>query len=70
MMYDQEEIQNLIDTVTYYKALNNYKKKHSKPFVFNENEKDCDLSPYIPSNNFGAYLVCNAISRKPIRRIA
>lgn len=65
MMYDQaleelEEIQNLRDTVAYYKALDNYKKKYSKYFVFNEKEEDCDLSPYIPSNNLGAYLVCNA----------
>lgn len=64
MLYDQaieelEEIQNLRDTTAYYQSLEQFRSKYSKYFLFNDNDPS-DLNPYIPSNDLGNNLVCNA----------
>lgn len=65
MMYDQaltelDRIGEQRDTLTYYHELSSFKMKYSAYFLFNEHKEDNDISPYIPSNTYGRYLVCNA----------
>lgn len=65
MMYDQalaelDRIGELRDLSEYYRELEKFKTEYSAYFLFNEHEEDNDISPYIPSNTHGPYLVCNA----------
>lgn len=64
MVYNQaldelEKLQKLTDYATFSKEYKKFRSKYSPYFLFNENKEDEDLSPYIPSDRVGFWMVCD-----------
>lgn len=54
-----EELTELNSFEEFRPRYDQFKEEYSKYFLFNNNEKDMDLSFYLPSNAFGYSMVCN-----------